>query len=276
MKGAVAAMVIAAEKFIQTHTHFSGTLAILMTSDEEGHAQDGTKKVLETLQNRHIPIHYAIVGEASSEQRTGDQIRIGRRGSLHSKLIIHGKQGHVAFPTLANNPIHLSAQAIHELAQTTWDQGNDYFPPTTFQISNIQAGTGATNVIPGHLELLFNFRFSTAITTDQLKKRVTAILRKHQLDFTISWETSAQPFLTQQGKLTAATQQAIHDTIGLDTQLSTGGGTSDARFIAKTGTEVIELGVPYATAHQVNERVAIHDLTLLTDIYYQLLASLFK
>lgn len=276
MKGSVAAMIVAAEKFIQENPHFSGSIAFLITSDEEAAALNGTQKVIEVLQKRKEKIDYCIIGEPSSDKEVGDQIRVGRRGSLHGKLIIHGKQGHVAHPHLAKNPIHLSALALHDLAQMIWDKGNENFPPTTFQITNIHSGTGAANVIPGHLEVLFNFRFSTAVTVEELQKRTEAILDKYGLQYNIDWHIGGQPFLTKKGKLIAATQEAIKEITGLDVKLSTGGGTSDGRFIAPTGAEIVELGPSHATAHQVNESVKVEDLTILTTVYKKLLAHLFN
>lgn len=276
MKGSVAAMVVAAEKFIQENPDFSGSIAFLITSDEEAAALNGTQKVIEVLQKRKEKIDYCIIGEPSSDKEVGDQIRVGRRGSLHGKLIIHGKQGHVAHPHLAKNPIHLSALALHDLAQMVWDKGNEDFPPTTFQITNIHSGTGAANVIPGHLEVLFNFRFSTAVTVEELKKRTEAILDKYGLQYNMDWHIGGQPFLTKKGKLITATQKAIKEITGLDVKLSTGGGTSDGRFIAPTGAEIVELGPSHATAHQVNESVKVQDLTTLTTVYKKLLAYLFN
>ncbi len=275
MKSGLAAMVIAVENFLQKNSHFTGSIAFLITSDEEGISIDGTKRVVETLMQRNEKIDYCIIGEATSNNLTGDQIRVGRRGSLSGKLKIFGKQGHVAFPHLAKNPIHLVAPALQELTTTTWDEGNDYFPPTTFQISNLHAGTGANNVIPGHLEMQFNFRFSTAVTVEELQQRVTTILEKNKLEFDLQWNYSGQPFLTQQGKLIHTVQQAIQDITGLDTVLSTGGGTSDGRFIAPTGTEVIELGPCNASVHQINEHVRVADLDILTKIYERVLELLF-
>lgn len=275
MKGAIAAMVIAVEQFVRANPSFPGSIAFLLTSDEEGPAVDGTVKVMETLSKRGEKIDYCIIGEPSSETRLADQIRIGRRGSLHCKLSIHGKQGHVAHPHLAINPIHLSAPALHELATTEWDKGNADYPPTTFQISNIHGGTGAANVIPGHLDILCNFRFSTAITVDQLQTRVESILKKHGLTYTATWNTSALPFLTKKGKLLHVTQQAIQDLTRIPVKLSTGGGTSDGRFIAPTGAEVIELGVSNATAHHINECVLITDLGLLAELYHTILSNIY-
>jgi len=276
MKTGIAAMMIACERFIQTHPHFTGSIAFLLTSDEEGHAINGTKKVLEVLKNRCEKIDYCIVGEPSSDQTVGDQIRIGRRGSLHGKLIIHGKQGHVAHPHLAQNPIHLSMAALHELAQTEWDKGNLDYPPSTFQITNLHSGTGAANVIPGHLEVIFNFRFSTAVTITELQERTQAIFHRYGLTYDLKWEIGAEPFLTRRGKLIQVVQQAIRDVTEQDVRLSTGGGTSDGRFIAQTGAELVELGVCHATAHQVNECVLVKDLEALTDIYYRLLNYIFN
>ena len=227
MKGGIAAMVVATENILRANPNFPGSIAFLITSDEEGPATDGTQKVLEELLKRGIKIDYCIVGEPSTDKEIGDQIRIGRRGSLHGKLITHGKQGHVAHPQLAKNPIHLSALALHELAQTEWDKGNEHYPPTSFQISNIHAGTGAANVIPGHLETLMNFRFSTAVTPQELQERTQALLAKHGLQFDLEWHVGAQPFLTKPGKLISAAQRAIKTVTGLDVKLSTGGGTSD-------------------------------------------------
>jgi succinyl-diaminopimelate desuccinylase len=275
MKGAIAAMLVAVKQWLTT-TSFKGSIAFLITSDEEGIAKDGTQKVIEVLQSRGEKIDYCLVGEPSSDQRVGDQIRIGRRGSLHGKLIIHGKQGHVAHPTFAINPIHLSFLALNELLSIAWDQGNEFFPKTTFQITNIHAGTGAANVIPGHLEVLFNFRFGSALTPLMIEQRTEEVLNKYQLNFDIEWQIGAQPFITQGGKLLEATKTAITAIMGSPPHLSTGGGTSDGRFIAPTGAEVIELGVSHHTAHQVDECVNINDLYLLVECYLQLLKLLFR
>ena len=276
MKGEVAAMIIAAEEFIKNNPNFPGSIAFLITSDEEGSALHGTRKVIEALQARREKINYCLVGEPSSTTHVGDQIRIGRRGSLHGKLIVHGKQGHVAHPHLAINPIHLSAIALHDLVQMEWDQGNEDFPATTFQITNIHGGTGAANVVPGHLEILFNLRFSTAITIAQIKERTQAILDKYGLKYNIDWTVGAEPFLTVKGKLIQAVQQAITEITGLETKLSTGGGTSDGRFIAPTGAEVVELGLSHATAHHVNECANIHDMDKLVSIYKKILDDLLR
>ncbi|OGT61989.1 MAG: succinyl-diaminopimelate desuccinylase [Gammaproteobacteria bacterium RIFCSPHIGHO2_12_FULL_45_12] len=271
MKGAIAAMVIAVETFIQSTPHFSGSLAFLITSDEEGPAHHGTQKVMEQLQQRGIQIDGCIVGEPSSEQVLGDQIRVGRRGSLHGKLTVHGKQGHVAHPHLAINPIHQSVPALTQLTQTVWDQGNEVFPQTTFQITNLHGGTGAANVIPGHLDVLFNLRFSTVLTVEALKQRVQDILDSHELCYHIQWTIGALPFLSSRGHLTDTVQAAIHTITEQHARLSTGGGTSDARFIVPTGAEVVELGVLHTTAHQVDECVSIKDLEYLMNIYLKVL-----
>ncbi len=275
MKSAIAAMMVATQRFISAYPAFHGSIAFLITSDEEAKAINGTRKVLEALATQQVTIDYAVVGEPSSDQAVGDQIRIGRRGSLHGKLIAHGKQGHVAHPHLANNPIHQSMAALHTLAHTEWDQGNADFPPTTLQITNINAGTGAANVIPGHLAALFNFRFSTAVTIAGLKQRVHELLDHHGLKYDLEWEVGADPFLTNRGKLVTATQAAIQTVTGRTVKLSTGGGTSDARFIAKTGAEVVELGVSHATAHHVDECVRVSDVEALVEIYEALLKKLF-
>lgn len=275
MKAAIAASVVAVEKFLADKPELPGSIGFLITSDEEGPAHDGTKKVMDVLNNRGEKIDYCIVGEPSSDKAVGDQIRIGRRGSLHGKLMIHGKQGHVAHPHLAKNPIHLGALALHELSHAVWDQGNEDFPPTTFQISNIHAGTGAKNVIPGHLEVTFNFRFSTAVTVEELKQRVSDLLEQQGLTFDIEWEVGAEPFLTQKGRLITTVSETIKSITGQDTRLSTGGGTSDGRFIAPTGAELVELGVLHATAHQVNENAPLVDVILLTTIYEKILENMF-
>lgn len=274
MKAAIAAMIVAATNFIQNTPAFKGSIAFLLTSDEEGPSLHGTKQVIELLKQKNIQIDYCVIGEPSSDKTTGDQIRIGRRGSLHGKLMVHGKQGHVAHPHLAINPIHQSMQALHELAHTQWDEGNADFPATTFQITNIHAGTGATNVIPGHLEVDFNFRFGTANSVAAIQERVIALLHRFQLKFDVQWTVGAEPFLTKKGKLLSATQTAIHDITGLTTRLSTGGGTSDGRFIAPTGAELLELGVSHATAHQIDENVSVKDLHALTQIYEKILGLL--
>jgi len=275
MKSGLAAMVIAAETFIQKNPRYAGSIAFLITSDEEGASINGTQKMIEELVKRHEKIDYCIIGEATSEKALGDQIRVGRRGSLHGKLTVHGKQGHIAYAHLANNPIHSSFLALQDLVNETWDQGNEYFPATSFQISNIHGGTGAKNVIPGALEVLFNFRFSTAVTVHELQQRVAKMLSQHKLNFTLNWELSGNPFLTKQGKLIQAAQETLKELTGFDTILSTGGGTSDGRFIAPTGAEVIELGPRTETVHQVNEHIDVNDLEKLPLIYERLLEKLF-
>jgi succinyl-diaminopimelate desuccinylase len=274
MKTALAAMVVASERFVAAHPDHQGSIAFLVTSDEEGPSINGTVKVVETLEARQEKIKWCLVGEPSSTTTLGDIVKNGRRGSLNGILTVFGKQGHVAYPHLADNPIHRSAAAITELCATSWDNGNDFFPATSFQISNMKAGTGANNVIPGDVEYVFNFRFSTESTADGLKARVHEILDRHQLNYKLDWNLSGQPFLTAKGELVAAAQQAIRHVQGIETTLSTSGGTSDGRFIAPTGAQVLELGVLNATIHQIDEHVNIADLEPLTDIYQQILTHL--
>ncbi len=274
MKGSVAAMAVAVRRFVSDYPDHKGSIAFLITSDEEGPAQNGTVKVIETLEQRDEKIDWCLVGEPSSTTRLGDVIKNGRRGSLGGKLTIIGKQGHVAYPHLANNPIHLAMPMLAELTHMQWDTGNDFFPPTTFQISNFNAGTGATNVIPGEVEIIFNFRFSTEVTADELKTQVEALLDKHQLQYELEWNLSGNPFLTPEGELVAAAVKAIKKVAGIDTELSTSGGTSDGRFIAPTGAQVLELGPINATIHQVNEHVNVKDLETLEEIYYEILKAL--
>ena len=274
MKGGIAAMVVAAENFVKQCPEHSGIIAFLITSDEEGPSINGTRKVIDYLNDNNIKIDWCVVGEPSSNKQLGDVIRIGRRGSLNGILTINGLQGHVAFPELAENPIHKASEFLAEISAIKWDQGNDSFPATSFQISNINAGTGAENVIPGSLELLFNFRFSTELTEDVLKTRVTALLDKHKLNYDLQWKLSGNPFLTATGKLVDATCQSIKEVCGIETDCSTGGGTSDGRFIAPTGAEVIELGVSNDTIHKVNECVSVEDLGTLTTIYTTILEQL--
>ncbi len=275
MKGSIAAMTIAVERFLAEQPEFDGSIAFLITSDEEGPATDGTIKVMQTLEARHEKIDYCLVGEPSSTHTVGDIIKNGRRGSLGGTLTIIGKQGHVAYPDLADNPIHRAAPALAELTAAQWDQGNEFFPPTTFQISNIHAGTGATNVIPGELDITFNFRFSTEQTVESLQQRTTEILDRHGLNYQLEWSLSGQPFLTPPGRLVNAIRDAIHDCTGIETELSTAGGTSDGRFIAPSGAEVVELGPVNTTIHQINECVAIEQLKRLTDIYQGILERIF-
>jgi succinyl-diaminopimelate desuccinylase len=274
MKGSIAAFVTALERFVHNHPEHQGSLALLITSDEEGPFINGTTRVIDHLEARNEKITWCIVGEPSSTHKVGDVIKNGRRGSLSGSLKVQGVQGHVAYPHLVKNPIHLAAPALAELAAEVWDQGNEFFPPTSFQISNIHAGTGATNVVPGHLDIAFNFRFSTEVTADVLKARVRDILDRHQLAWDIDWILSGNPFLTAAGDLVDACQQAIEAITGLQTELSTAGGTSDGRFIAPTGAQVVELGPCNATIHKLNERVSAKDLDTLSDLYENILARL--
>ncbi|KIY40847.1 MULTISPECIES: succinyl-diaminopimelate desuccinylase [Pseudomonas] len=274
MKGSLAAMVVASERFVHDYPDHRGKVAFLITSDEEGPAHHGTKAVVERLKARNERLDWCIVGEPSSTTLLGDVVKNGRRGSLGAKLTVRGKQGHVAYPHLARNPIHLAAPALAELAAEHWDEGNAFFPPTSFQISNLNSGTGATNVVPGELTALFNFRFSTESTVEGLQARVSAILDKHELDWSIDWALSGLPFLTEPGELLDAVSASIKGVTGRDTQPSTSGGTSDGRFIATMGTQVVELGPVNATIHQVDERILASDLDLLTEIYYQTLVRL--
>lgn len=274
MKSSLAAMVSACEQFINDYPNHKGSIAFLITSDEEGNATHGTKRVVEELIARKEKINWCIVGEASSEEQFGDIIKIGRRGSLNGKLIIHGKQGHIAYPHKADNPIPKSMLAIHELTHTVWDKGNEYFQPTSFQISNIHSGTGANNVIPSFLEVIFNFRFSTAVTPDQLKKQVHEILDKHNLTYDLDWHLSGEPFLSKVGELLKASTKAIEKVAGIKPEPTTGGGTSDARFIVKTGCEILEIGPNNHSIHQIDEHIKIEELELLTQVYYEVLVEL--
>ena len=274
MKGSLAAMVTACEDFLTAHPDHRGSIAFLITSDEEGQAVNGTAKVMEHLQARQEHIDWCLVGEPSSTHAVGDVVKNGRRGSLHGYLTIKGIQGHVAYPQLARNPVHEVAPAIAGLINEVWDQGNVFFPPTSFQIWQIQAGTGAGNVIPGECQVNFNFRFSSEVTAEQLRARVAAILDRYQLDYQIDWHLSGQPFLTHPGELVDATCQAIYDVTGQNTELSTAGGTSDGRFIAPTGAQVVELGPVNATIHKVNECVKAEDLDTLREIYTGILTHL--
>ena len=274
MKTALAAMVVASERFVKNHPDHKGSIAFLITSDEEGPSINGTVKVIETLEARQEKMKWCLVGEPSSTDTLGDVIKNGRRGSLNAKLTVKGKQGHVAYPHLAINPIHTVSKALSELCETVWDNGNEYFPATSFQISNIQSGTGATNVVPGTLTTLFNFRYSTEVTADELKMRVLEILDRHNVQYDIEWTLSGLPFLTPVGELVNAATKAIKDVTGTDTELSTSGGTSDGRFIAPTGAQVLELGVLNATIHQINEHVNIDELEPLAEIYEQILVNL--
>ena len=267
MKGSLAAFITAVEKFITDHPQHRGSIALLLTSDEEGVAVDGTVRVVEALRERNELIDYCIVGEPTSVNETGDTIKNGRRGSLSGSLTVKGIQGHIAYPHLIKNPIHLAAPAIAELAATTWDNGNEYFPPTSWQISNIHGGTGATNVVPGTVDILFNFRFSTASAEESLKNKLCAILDRHGLEYDLRWEPSGNPYLTPRGNLVDAASAAIKQVQGFDAELSTSGGTSDGRFIASICPQVIELGPLNATIHKIDECVAVADLYALSEIY---------
>lgn len=267
MKTSLAAFITAIEMFVAENDNHNGSIALLITSDEEGPAVDGTAKVVDTLKARGELIDYCIVGEPTCTDQLGDTIKNGRRGSLSGNLTIKGIQGHIAYPHLAKNPIHLTAPAIAELAQTEWDQGNEYFPPTTWHISNIHSGTGATNVIPGKINLQFNFRFSTASTVESLQTRVLEILDRHDLDYDLVWELSGKPFLTPKAELAIAMRDAISAVTGIEPQLSTSGGTSDGRFIADICAQVIEFGPCNATIHKLNENVAVNDIEPLSEIY---------
>jgi succinyl-diaminopimelate desuccinylase len=274
MKGSLAAMITACERFVAENPNHKGSIAFLITSDEEGPAIDGTVKVVQWLESRGEKMQGCIVGEPSSLQVVGDVVKNGRRGSLGGKLIVHGIQGHVAYPHLAANPIHSFAPALSELSQTQWDNGNEFFPATSFQVSNINAGTGATNVIPGELEAIFNFRYSTAVTHEELQNKVEEILDRHGLNYDLQWNLSGLPFLTAKGELVDATLAAIKQVAGITSQLSTAGGTSDGRFIAPTGAQVIELGPSNATIHKINECVKTDDLDKLSLMYENILQRL--
>ncbi len=276
MKGGVAAMVLAAEEFVRDNPDHPGTVALMLTSDEEGPSINGTTKVMDYLSEKNIQIDWCVLGEPSSDKQLGDVIRIGRRGSLNGILTVKGIQGHVAYPDIAENPVHTASDFLAEIAAIEWDQGNESFPPTTFQISNINAGTGAENVIPGEVEIMFNFRFSTEQTEDSLKQRVLELLNKHRLNYDIDWRLSGHPFLTANGQLVDAAVQSIKEVCDVDTLCSTGGGTSDGRFIAPSGAEVIELGVINATIHKLNECVKVTDLDTLRRVYLTILNRLFE
>ncbi|ALE01501.1 succinyl-diaminopimelate desuccinylase [Candidatus Pseudothioglobus singularis] len=276
MKGGLASMVTATEKFIKENPNHKGRIAFLITSDEEGVAVNGTLKVMDYLKANEQNIDYCLLGEPSSTSSTGDVIKNGRRGSLNGVLKINGKQGHVAYPHLAKNPIHLVSPALDDLCNQEWDNGNDYFPATSFQISNMHSGDGVTNVIPGDAQVKFNFRYSTETNKENLQKKVHEILDIHNLDYSIEWSHSGYPFLTPKGALVSACVEAIKKTKGIDTELSTSGGTSDGRFIAQEGTQVVELGPVNATIHQINESVLVQDLDDLSEIYYQVLRNIFS
>lgn len=267
MKGSLAAMIVAVEEFVAANPNHSGQIAFLITSDEEGPAVNGTVKVVEWLRQQSITPDWCIVGEPSSSQRCGDTVKNGRRGSLGAQLTVIGQQGHVAYPQLADNPIHRAMPALAELCSENWDNGNAYFPATTLQISNINGGTGATNVIPGELSVTFNLRFSTEQTPEKLQQRVEALLTGHQLNYRLEWNLSGLPFLTAPGQLLEAVSESIAAATGIETTLSTAGGTSDGRFIAQLGGQVIELGPVNATIHQVDECTSVAELEQLPDIY---------
>jgi succinyl-diaminopimelate desuccinylase len=274
MKSGLAAMVTATEEFVGAHPQHRGSIAFLITSDEEGPSVDGTKRVVETLQGRGERIDWCIVGEPSSESQLGDTIKIGRRGSLSGRLTVHGVQGHIAYPQLAQNPIHTLAPALAELTGREWDQGNEHFQPTTFQVSNLNAGTGAPNVIPGELKARFNLRYSPVQTLDTLKNTVEGILTRHQVNYTLEWYVSGEPFYTPEGPLSEAVCKAVNQVAGISPKLSTGGGTSDGRFIAALGAQIVELGVINATIHKVNEQVLAADIDGLHRIYVGVLERL--
>ncbi|HIF9455760.1 TPA: succinyl-diaminopimelate desuccinylase [Photobacterium damselae] len=271
MKGSLACMIVAIERFIAENPDHQGSIGLLITSDEEGPFINGTTRVVDTLEARNEKIDLCIVGEPSSTLVVGDVVKNGRRGSITGDLTVKGIQGHIAYPHLADNPVHRALPALAELAAKTWDNGNDYFPPTSFQIPNINAGTGASNVVPGECQVQFNFRFSTELTDEAIKAQVHEILDQHQLDYHLNWTLSGHPFLTEKGTLVDAVVAAIEEVAHITPELSTSGGTSDGRFIARTGAQVIELGPVNATIHKVNECVKIEDLELLTDMYQKVL-----
>lgn len=274
MKSGIAAFVTAIERFIEKNPEHSGTIALLITSDEEGPSINGTRKVVDYLEKNNIKIKWCLVGEPSSVKKVGDVVKNGRRGSLGATMIVRGIQGHVAYPHLAENPVHELSPALDELCAKVWDEGNDFYPPTSFQVSNIHAGTGADNVIPGEVEVMFNYRFCTEVTEQELRNQTETILDKHDLNYEINWRLSGYPFLTAEGDLVDAVKTAIHEIAGYETELSTGGGTSDGRFIAPTGAEVVELGPLNETIHQLNECVSVQDLDILSEMYESILEKL--
>ena len=274
MKGGIACFITAVERFVQQYPDHQGSIALMITSDEEGCAKNGVVKVVEVLEQRDEKIDWCLVGEPSSEKQVGDVIKVGRRGSLCAILTIHGIQGHVAYPHKADNPIHSFAPALTALTEEVWDQGNQFFPPTSLQISNINSGTGAENIIPADVKVMFNLRFSTELNADMIKQRVHAILDQYSFRYDLDWRLSGNPFLTSGGALIDAAHKAIKKVTGLDTLDDTGGGTSDGRFIAPTGAEVIELGHLNGTIHKVNENIAVADLDVLSEIYQKMLENL--
>lgn len=274
MKGSLAALVVAAETFVRNNPNHKGKVALLITSDEEAAAKDGTVKVVETLMDRNEAVHYCVVGEPSSGKVLGDVIKNGRRGSITADLYIEGIQGHVAYPHLAENPVHTSLGFLTELTTYQWDNGNEFFPPTSLQVANIKAGTGSNNVIPGELYIQFNLRYCTEVTDEIIKAKVAEMLEKHGLKYRINWNLSGKPFLAGNGKLVEATVQAVENVTKITPRLDTGGGTSDGRFIALMGTEVVEFGPLNVTIHKVNECVSVEDLTKCGEIYYQILERL--
>lgn len=274
MKSGLAAMLTACEEFVGQHPQHGGTIAFLITSDEEGPSIDGTRRVVQVLRDRGETIDWCLVGEPSSERTLGDTIKIGRRGSLSGRLTVHGTQGHIAYPQFANNPVHTVAPALAELTSRVWDQGNQHFQPTSFQISNLSAGTGAPNVIPGELKARFNLRFSTEQTVESLQGAVEDILRRHAVDYSLEWFISGYPFLTTPGTLSDTTVRAVEDELKITPKLSTAGGTSDGRFIAPMGAQVIELGVINESIHKVNECVRVADIDNLQRVYRRILELL--
>lgn len=274
MKGSLAAMVVAAERFVAVRPHHRGRLAFMITSDEEASGTNGTVKVVERLMARRERLDYCLVGEPSSTEVVGDVVKNGRRGSITANLTVHGVQGHVAYPHLADNPVHRAMPALTELVATEWDQGNEFFPATSMQIANVQAGTGSNNVIPGELFVQFNFRFSTELTDEMIRQRVAELLDRHQLRYTIEWKLSGQPFLTSRGKLVDAVVKAVAHYNEIKPRLLTTGGTSDGRFIARMGAQVVELGPVNATIHKINECVKASDLQMLSRMYQRIMEQL--
>ena len=274
MKSGLAAMIVSIEEFLAAHDDHNGTIALLITSDEEGRARDGTLKVMKALQDRGEHIDWCVLGEPSSHAELGDLVRIGRRGSLSGMLTVRGVQGHVAYPQLADNPISRFAPILAELHTVEWDQGNDYFPPTSFQVVDIRAGIGFPNVTPGELSARFNFRYSTEWNHESLKARVHSIFDAHEIDYKLDWHLSGEPFLTDPGKLIDAVVSAVKEETGLKPELSTGGGTSDGRFISPAGTDVVELGPVNASIHKVNEHVRVADVVTLTSMYRRIMELL--